>query len=90
MVIKDGTAIVTDIYFKSTDSKQYLNFKSCRQKPTKTNIPFSLARRICIIVSDRNILKEKRLQELAATLIRRKYPRQVIAMGIIKVSFANS
>ena len=28
MVIKHGTSIITDIFFKSTDSKQYLNFNS--------------------------------------------------------------
>ena len=83
MVIKYGTSIITDIYFKSTDSKQYLNFNSCHPKTTKTNIPFSLARRICTIVSDSNILKI-RLQELASTLRSRHYPDQVIKTGILK------
>ena len=83
MVIKCGTSIITDIYFKSTDSKQYLNFNSCHPKTTKTNIPFSLARRICTIVSDSNILKI-RLQELASTLRSRHYPDQVIKTGILK------
>ena len=46
MVIKSNTSISTDIYFKSTDSKQYLNFKSRHPKHTKVNIPFSLAREI--------------------------------------------
>ena len=54
MVIKQGIAVVTDMYFKSTDSKQYLNFKSCHPKHTKINIPFSLARRICTIFSSYN------------------------------------
>ena len=83
MVIKCGTSIITDIYFKSTDSKQYLNFNSCHPKTTKTNIPFSLARRICTIVSDSNMLKI-RLQELASTLRSRHYPDQVIKTGILK------
>ena len=34
MVIKCGTSIITDIYFKSTDSKQYLNFNSSHPKTT--------------------------------------------------------
>ncbi|MCG7874810.1 MAG: GIY-YIG nuclease family protein [Candidatus Thiodiazotropha endolucinida] len=81
MVIKNGTAIITDIYFKTTDSKQYLNFKSCHPKPTKANIPYSLARRICTIVSDLHIL-QIRLHELATILIDRKYPWSVIKEGI--------
>ena len=65
------------------DSKQYLNFNSCHPKTTKTNIPFSLARRICTIVSDSNILKI-RIQELASTLRSRHYPDQVVKTGILK------
>ena len=83
MVIKGGTFIITDIYFKSTDSKQYLNFKDCHPKTTKTNIPFSLACRICTIGFDSNILKI-RLQELATTLRSRHYPDQVIKIDILK------
>jgi len=83
MVIKNGTKIVTDIYFKSTDSKQYLTFKSCHPKHTKANVPFSLARRVCTIVSDRNVLKS-RLIELYDILIKRDYPIQIIKTGIVK------
>ena len=57
-----NTSISTDIYFKSTDSKQYLNFKSCHPKHTKVNIPFSLARRIWTIVSDISV-RNVRLKE---------------------------
>ena len=83
MDIKQGTTVVTDMYFKNTDSKQYLNFKSCHPKHTKINIPFSLARRICTIVSDKCVLR-KRLVELATILINRKYPVEVVKAGIIK------
>ena len=83
MVIKHWTSIITDIYFKSTDSKQYLNFNSCHPKATKINIPFSLARRICTIVSDTDVLKI-RLQELASILRSRQYPIEVIKAGILK------
>ena len=84
MVIKQWTSIITDIYFKSTDSKQYLNFNSCHPKATKINIQFSLARRICTIVSDTDVLKI-RLQELASILRSRQYPIEVIKAGIFKV-----
>jgi len=83
MIIKQGTSINTDIYFKSTDSKQYLTFRSCHPKHTKTNIPFSLARRVCTIVSERNRLKI-RLKELAKALLNRKYPLEIIKTGIKK------
>ena len=48
---RDGTKIATDIYYKPTDSKQYLFFNSCHPKHTKTSIPFSLADRIRSIVT---------------------------------------
>ncbi|MCG8076000.1 MAG: GIY-YIG nuclease family protein, partial [Candidatus Thiodiazotropha taylori] len=83
LVIKNGTSISTDIYFKVTDSKQYLNFKSCHPKHTKTNVPFSLARRICTIVSDKTLLNH-RLKELATTLTKRNYPLSIIQHGISK------
>jgi hypothetical protein len=83
IVIKEGIFISTDIYFKSTDSQQYLDFNSCHPKHTKLNIPFNLARRICTIVSDNNILK-RRLYELSANLITRNYPLEIIKTGIRK------
>ena len=82
-VQKNGTSISTDVHFKITDSKQYLNFKSCHPKHTKTNIPFSLARRLCTIVSDKKVLSN-RLIELAMILIERQYPLQIVKTGIIK------
>lgn len=78
-----NSTIITDIFFKITDSKQYLNFNSCHPKHTKLNIPFNLARRICTIVSDPDTLKI-RLSELVTVLLRRKYPVEVINSGIQK------
>ena len=49
--LKDDS-VSTDIYFKTTDTHSYLNFKSCHTKHTKTNIPFCLASRIVKIVSE--------------------------------------
>ena len=50
LLIKSSNRISTDIFFKETDSKQYLNFYSCHPKHTKTSIPYNLARRICTIL----------------------------------------
>ena len=79
---KDGK-IMTDIYHKPTDSKQYLDFFSCHPRHIKTNIPFNLARRVCTIVSD-PIKREKQLQVLNNDLIRRHYPTKLIQSGINK------
>ena len=81
--MKKGKLLSTDLYFKDNDSKQYLVFKSCHLKHTKTNIPFCLARRIFTIISDSNILKF-RLKELASMLLKRKYTFQVKKTGFIK------
>ena len=48
LIKKEGKLIETDIYYKSTDSKQY---NSCHPKHVSTNVPFNLAKRICRITS---------------------------------------
>ena len=53
----------TDIYYKPTDSNQYLLYTSCHPKHTRNSIPYNLARRLKMIVSDENILIT-RLEEL--------------------------
>ena len=71
----------TDIYYKETDTHNYVPFCSFHPKQTLTNIPYSLARRICIIVSDTQV-RETRFQELKRFLVRKKYPSDVIECGI--------
>ena len=75
--------IETEIYYKPTDSKQYLLFTSCQPKHVATNIPYNLARRICTIVGNtetRNI----RLEELKTFLKNQNYPKPLIEAGIKK------
>ena len=81
LLIKSNNRISTDIFFKETDSKQYLNFYSCH---LKTSIPYNLARPICTIASDQ-CQREKRLSELRISLQKRSYPDTVISAGIKKV-----
>ena len=45
LVKRVSAKIETDIYYKPTDSKQYLLLNSCHPKHIKTSIPYSLARR---------------------------------------------
>ena len=59
LVKRENTKIETDIYYKPTDSKQYLLFNSCHPKHTKTSIPFSLARRIRSIVTNEATLQKR-------------------------------
>jgi hypothetical protein len=79
----NDTKIETDIYHKSTDTKQYLHFNSCHPQHIKRNIPYNLARRICTIVSNSNI-RTLRLEQLYEALKSRGYPETLIRNGITK------
>lgn len=77
----DQNKVITDIFYKKTDTHQYLNFKSCHPSHTKRNIPYTMARRICAIVLD-NSLRTKRLEELKSFLQNQNYPIKLIEDGI--------
>ena len=81
LVKNHGGKIETDIYYKETDSKQYLSFNSCHPRHTKVNIPYNLARRLRTIVSEEHVV-QTRMKELKAFLIKQKYPIQIIEHGI--------
>ena len=85
LVYKQNNKLNTDIFYKATDTNQYLNFNSCHPKHAKTNIPYSLARRICCIVSDADI-KTKRLNELENFLLQQNYPKSLITKGVEKAT----
>ncbi|MEW8548114.1 MAG: hypothetical protein AB2693_31815, partial [Candidatus Thiodiazotropha sp.] len=84
LIRKNKTNIETDIFYKPTDSKQYLDFNSCHPNHTKRSIPYNLARRICTIVSDR-ATRDIRLGELKQYLRERHYPVDLIENSIQKV-----
>ncbi|XP_071126623.1 uncharacterized protein [Mytilus edulis] len=83
VILKNGTTLTTDIYYKKTDTHQYLNFHSCHPSHTKRSIPFCLARLVCTIVSD-DFTKELRLNELKVFLKEQNYPNPLIEKGIEK------
>ena len=58
-------------------------FTSNHPRHCLTNIPFSLARRICTIVENENV-KEKRFKELKRTLLEQKYPKSLIEASILR------
>ena len=80
-VVKNEINILTDIFYKTTDTHQYLNFKSCHPTHTKRNIPYNLARRICTIVKDEDT-KDQRLAELKNFLNAQNYPEKLVLSAI--------
>ena len=81
LVKRQDNKIITDIFYKATDTKTYLDFFSCHPRHIKLNVPYNLSRRICSIVTDQTLLSQ-RLNELKQTLLKRNYPTAVIEMGI--------
>ena len=83
MINKEGKKVFMDIYSKPNDSKRYVSFKSNHPKHCLKNIPFFLARRICMI-SEKDSLKEIKLKELETLLLEQHYPERIIKTGINK------
>ena len=83
LVKNNEEKIETDIFYKETDSKQYLLFNSCHPRLIKINIPFNLAHRLRTIILEEQTL-QVRLQELKSFLIKQKYPEHVINFGVKK------
>ena len=79
----DGSMLKTDIYYKPTDSKQYLDFRSHHPRHIKRALPYNLSRRVCTIVSDYD-LRLKRLNEMKFFLKKCHYPENLINDGINK------
>ena len=80
-VVKNEINILTDIFYKTTDTHQYLNFKSCHPTHTKRNIPYNVTKRICTIVKDEDT-KDQRLAELKNFLNAQNYPEKLVLSAI--------
>ena len=83
MIRKDDTHLTTDIYYKPTDSFQYLPYTSSHPRHTKNNIPYNLARRICMIVENQD-KRKRRLYDLKQILLRKQYLAEIIDYGVNK------
>ena len=69
--------VITDIYYKETNSHDYLKFDSHHPKHEKENIPFNLAKRIIVFCSDYN--KEQiRLHKLRQWLLQCGFSNKLI------------
>ena len=88
MINKKGKKVVMDIYLKPTDSKRHPSFKSNNPKHCLKNIPFSLARRICMI-TEKYPLRGINLKELETLLIEQHYPKKSYKSNY-KKSFKNN
>lgn len=80
----DNNKLLTDVYYKNTDSHDYLPFNSCHPRHTKANIPKTLARIICTIVQDPD-RKLLRLSELKTWLLKAGYPCGLINYGFSQI-----
>ena len=75
LLLVKGNRITMDIFYKPTDTFQYLPFTSCHTVHTKKNIPLNLARRICTIVEEPDTTKEW-LEDLKKKLTPQNYPNK--------------
>ena len=80
ILLEDGT-LQTDIHYKPTNSHQYLDYQSFHPLHVKDNIPYGLAKRIVVFVSDSERM-EFRLNQLRSWLHRCNYPRTIVEKGI--------
>ena len=60
--------MVTDIFYKKTNTHDYLNYNSHHSNQIKCDIPFSLVKRILVFVSDERKVA-LRLKELRKWLL---------------------
>ena len=82
--VKDNK-VITDLFQKPTDSQHYVPFIPSRPSHTKTNIRFSLARRICTIVEGKET-RDQRLIELQDTIVKQGYCVQLAEFGTQKAT----
>ena len=86
-IIQREGDISVDIYYKATDTHQYMPFSSCYPRHINTNIPYNQARRTYTIVEDPES-REKRLDELYDFMRNRGYPNNsLIKDGICKAEY---
>ena len=81
IIIDENGVINTDIYYKTTNSHDYLHYDSFHPVHTLNNIPYCLAKKIIVFVSDPDIM-EYRLLELKSLLLQCEYPQKIIDRGI--------
>ena len=79
--LSEGGQISTDIYYKNTNTHDYLDFNSHHPIHVKRNIPYTLAKRIIVFTTDDKKM-ESHLENLRKWLVKCNYPISVINKGI--------
>ena len=77
IILVEGRFVNTDIYYKETNPHKYLDFNSAHPSHIKESIPFNLAKRIIVFVSDPELVQQ-RLKELEEWLLDCNYPLEKI------------
>ena len=77
--------IWTDVYYKQTNTHDYLHYRSHHPEHIKKNIPYVLAKRIIVLTSKEEAVK-KNLDNLKVWLKDCGYPDKVIDHGIYSAS----
>ena len=73
---EDGL-VETDVFYKQTNSHDYLDYYSHHPQHTKENIPYNLAKRIIVFCSNQS-KEESRLHELKQWLLQCNYPEKLV------------
>ena len=72
-ILHSDNTVETDIYYKDTNAHDYLPYNSAHPKHCKDNLPYNLAKRIIVFVSNDEKVK-MRLKELKNWLKDCNYP----------------
>ena len=73
IILHQNGRLETDIFYKETNLHDYLNYFGHHLEHTKQNIPYNLAKRIIVFVSDEEKMNG-RLSELKTWLLSCSYP----------------
>ena len=84
IILHQNGRLETDILYKETNSHDYCNYLIHHPEQTKENIPYNLAKRIIVFVSDEAKMNE-RVCELKTYLLSCSYP-----LAIIEKAFFNA
>ena len=89
VILRGGKFVTTNMYYKETTPHDYLNFHSAHPFHIKQTIPFNLAKRIIVFVSDPERMKFL-LGELKNWLLCCEYPKDLIKQAFAKVCLNGS
>ena len=89
IILQEYKSVETDIYYKPTNTYYYLPYDSAHPDHTKNNIPYNLAKRIIVFVSNPEEVII-RLDELRQFLKECKYPEHLISKSIFNAKLQGS